>query len=139
VLALSAALREAMIAHARAALPNEACGLIAGHTDDAAGFRHIEKVYLLTNTDHSPEHFNIDPAEQLQAVKDMRSSGLEPLGNFHSHPATPARMSEEDKRLAHDPKAAYLILSLAADPPVLKAFAIANGEPVSQEVQVVAW
>ncbi|MDR2670649.1 MAG: M67 family metallopeptidase [Oscillospiraceae bacterium] len=115
---------DAMAAHARAALPNEACGLIAGRQDGA--LQYIEKVYLLTNTDQSRTHFSIDPREHLAAVKDMRAHGLSPLGNFHSHPETPARPSQEDIRLAHDPKATYLILSLAESPPVLHAFHIEN-------------
>lgn len=102
--------------------PDEACGLIAG-TESEDGSRRIEKVYLLTNTDHTNEHFSIDPKEQLAAVKDMRANGLTPLGNWHSHPETPSRPSEEDKRLANDSRATYLILSLEKEnAPVLNAF-----------------
>lgn len=102
--------------------PDEACGLVAG-TDGEDGTRRIEKVYLLTNTDHTNEHFSIDPREQLAAVKDMRANGIVPLGNWHSHPETPSRPSEEDKRFANDSRASYLILSLAVEGnPVLNAF-----------------
>jgi len=59
-----------------------------------------------------------------------------PLGNFHSHPSTPARPSMEDIRLAYDPSASYLILSLAEEVPVLKAFGI-TGDTVEQE-EIVA-
>ncbi len=112
---------ETILAHARAEKPNEACGLIAGR--DIGEERRIEKVYLLTNLDHSPEHFSLDPKEQLAAVRDMRASGLQPLGNWHSHPETPSRQSEEDKRLAYDSNASYLILSLMDDEnPVLRSF-----------------
>ena len=53
----------------------------------------------------------------------MRASGLQPLGNWHSHPETPSRQSEEDKRLAYDSNASYLILSLMDDEnPVLRSF-----------------
>jgi proteasome lid subunit RPN8/RPN11 len=110
----------AIVAHARAGLPNEACGLIAGRA--SGDEKIIEKVYLLTNIDQSGEHFSIDPREQLAAVKDMRANSFNPLGNFHSHPLTPARPSAEDIRLAYDPAAIYLILSLAESEPVLKAF-----------------
>lgn len=108
--------------YALAQRPDEACGLIAG-ADTEDGVREIKKVYLLTNTDHTNEHFTIDPREQLKAIKDMRAAGLRPLGNWHSHPETPSRPSEEDKRLANDSRASYLILSLAAEgKPVLNAF-----------------
>ena len=112
---------ETLLAPARAEKPNEACGLIAGR--DIGEERRIEKVYLLTNLDHSPEHFSLDPKEQLAAVRDMRASGLQPLGNWHSHPETPSRQSEEDRRLAYDSNASYLILSLMDDEnPVLRSF-----------------
>lgn len=115
---------DAIVRHARRMLPEEACGLIAG-TDREDGVREIQKIYLLENVDHTNEHFSIDPLMQLQAVKDMRQSGLCPLGNWHSHPETPSRPSEEDKRLANDAKASYLILSLAeAENPVLRSFHI---------------
>lgn len=129
-------------------LPEEACGLIAGteersledagsgasgqkgHSEDGAdpkkgtaAVRHIEKVYLLTNVDHSNEHFTMDPKEQLEAVKDMRAHGLKPLGNWHSHPESPSRPSAEDIRLSFDIHATYMILSLMdRENPVLKAF-----------------
>jgi proteasome lid subunit RPN8/RPN11 len=115
----------AMLAHAQAGLPYEVCGLIAGSVDGEV--RSVEKLYLLTNTDQSREHFSLDPREQLAAVKDMRSLGLSPLGNFHSHPETPARPSPEDIRLAYDPAASYLILSLAGAEPALKGFRIKGG------------
>ena len=107
---------------AQKALPEEACGLIAGLFDE--GVYQIEKVYMLENTDHSATHFSMDPQEQFSAVKDMRTLGLRSLGNWHSHPATPSRPSEEDKRLAFDKEAIYMILSLAQEEPILNAFHI---------------
>ena len=112
-----------ILKHCEAGLPDEACGLIGGTKD--GNDKYIKKVYLLTNIDHSNEHFSMDPKEQLQAVKDMRQNGLELLGNFHS---------EEDKRLAYDSKVNYLILSLMdRENPVLKAFIIDEEKNVTIE------
>jgi proteasome lid subunit RPN8/RPN11 len=122
-----------IIEHAKAGLPNEVCGLIAGTI--AEEVKRIEKVYLLTNTDKSNEHFSIDPREQLAAVKDMRENKIVPLGNFHSHPETPARPSVEDIRLAYDSSASYLILSLAESEPVLRAFHIEKGEATPETIE----
>ena len=125
---------EKIYTHALSERPDEACGLIAGRELED-GSRAIEKVYLLTNTDHTNEHFSIDPKEQLAAIKDMRANGLKPLGNWHSHPETPARPSEEDKRLANDSRASYLIISLAEEgKPVLNGFHV-EGEQGSREVR----
>ena len=124
-----------LLAHARQCLPEEACGLIAGEITPEG--KAIKKVYLLTNTDHSNEHFSLDPKEQLAAIKDMRASGLVPLGNWHSHPESPSRPSQEDKRLAFDSKASYLILSLMdRENPVLNSFRI-SGDTAENEGLVI--
>lgn len=122
---------EKMLEHARAGLPEEACGLIAGTVDGDK--KYVEKIYLLTNIDHSNEHFSMDPKEQLAAVKDARANQLVMLGNFHSHPESPSRPSEEDKRLAYDSTANYLILSLEnREEPVLNAFLIDENKNVTK-------
>lgn len=122
---------EAMIVHARQQAPVEDCGLIGGTIQD--GVKTIEKVFYLTNTDHSPEHFALDPQEQFAVVRELRSKGWSLLGNWHSHPASPSRPSEEDKRLAFDSSASYLILSLAADEPVLNSFQVTKDKTVTKE------
>ncbi len=126
---------EEMISYAREKLPQEACGLIAG--SDYGDERVIEKVYYLTNIDASNEHFSLEPKEQLQAVKDMRARGLKPIGNWHSHPESPSRPSQEDKRLAYDSKASYLILSLMEKEAVLNSFHVENGETEKESLEIV--
>jgi proteasome lid subunit RPN8/RPN11 len=124
-----------ILAHAESELPDEACGLIGGVIED--GDKLIKKVYLLTNIDHSNEHFSLDPKEQLAAIKDMRANGLVPLGNWHSHPESPSRPSDEDKRLAFDSKASYMILSLMDRAnPVLNSFKI-EGDNAQKEELVI--
>ena len=124
---------EKMLAHCKEGPPNEACGLIGGVVEGEK--QYVKKVYLLTNMDESNEHFSMDPKEQLAAVKDMRKNGYVPLGNFHSHPETPSRPSEEDKRLAYDSTAVYMIMSLMDnDNPVFKAFGVDKDKNVTEHV-----
>lgn len=126
---------ERILEHAKSVVPEEACGLIAGTIED--GNKIIRKVYILTNIDHSNEHFTLDPKEQLAAVKDMRANGYAPLGNWHSHPESPSRPSDEDKRLAYDSKASYMILSLMdADNPVLNSFHIEGDVSTKEELVI---
>lgn len=122
---------ETMLEAARKAAPLEACGLLAG-----AGAR-VTQCYVLINADASPEHYSMRPEEQFAAVKAMRAAGLKMLGIWHSHPASPARMSAEDMRLAYTPDIAYVILSLA-DPaePSVRAFAVRNGAAHETSVQI---
>lgn len=126
---------EKIVAHAEKELPNEACGLIGGTINGDS--KKIKKVYLLTNIDHSNEHFSLDPKEQLAAIKDMRQNGLVPLGNWHSHPESPSRPSDEDIRFAYDSKASYMILSLMdRQNPVLNSFKI-TGDTAEKEELVI--
>ena len=75
---------DTILEYAKKNLPEEACGLIGGTIEN--GDKHIKKIYLLTNIDHSNEHFSMDPKEQLAAVKDMRANGLVPTGiHIQSH------------------------------------------------------
>ena len=128
---------QAMAAHAIAHLPEEACGLIAGEKSDTE--RVIKKVYYLTNIDHTNEHFSLDPKEQLAAIKDIRQKKGVLLGNFHSHPESPSRPSQEDIRLAYDPKMNYLILSLMnPEELVLNSFHIEKGEVTKEELVIEA-
>ena len=104
-------------------LPEEACGLIAGSEDENG--RLIEKVYYLTNVDHAEDHFTLNPKEQLSAIKDMRANGLKPLGNWHSHPSSPSRPSQEDIKLA-----------FMAENPVLNSFHIENGQVEKEDLRI---
>ncbi len=118
---------------AKSGRPEEICGLLGGTI--SGGDKEAKEIYFLENIDHSNEHFSMNPKEQLEAVKDMRSKGLVPLGNFHSHPESPSRPSEEDKRLAYDKNASYLILSLMdIYEPVLKSFHIEDGVSTEEEL-----
>ena len=123
-----------LLAQARDQAPVEACGILAGHCE------RVESFHPMTNTDNSADHFLMDPAEQFKVVKALRAAGQRMLAIHHSHPASPARPSAEDIRLALTPDVLYTILSLQdAESPVVKAFAIEDGvvreHPVVIEAQ----
>ena len=122
--------------YARQHLPEEACGLVAGTETD--GERHIKKIYYLENTDHATDHFTLDPRDQMKAIKDMRENGYKPLGNWHSHPESPSRPSDEDIRLSYDSKASYLILSLLTKEAVLNSFHVENGEVTKEDLRIIS-
>lgn len=121
-----------MIVQARAAVPVEACGILAGAGET------VEKLYEMTNADNSPVHFTMVPQEQFKVSKDMRTWSGKMLAIYHSHPTTPARLSEEDIKLAFMPGVTYVILSLAIpDSPDIKAFNVEDGTVISVPVEVV--
>ncbi|MDR1648505.1 MAG: M67 family metallopeptidase [Zoogloeaceae bacterium] len=134
MLKIPQSLYDALIAHARRDLPNEACGYLGGTATGEE--RRVNAHFPLTNVDASPEHFGFDPAEQFAAMKAASAQGGRLIVCYHSHPATPARPSEEDIRLAYDPNISYLIVSLAAAEPVVKAFRIQKGAVEAESIEV---
>jgi proteasome lid subunit RPN8/RPN11 len=120
-----------MTEQAGAEAPIEACGMLAGREG------RVEKLYRMTNVDQSTDHFMMEPAEQFSVAKDVRAQGLTLLAIYHSHPATPARPSDEDIRLALTPGVTHVIVSLAAQGgPVIRGYEIADGHVA--EVHVVS-
>jgi len=131
MLRLTVEQREAIIAHAQAEAPSEACGLLAGTGGQ------VQRLYRLANSEQSPLSYRLDPLEQLRAFEDMEAQGWELLAIYHSHPASPACPSPRDVDLAYYPAAIYLIVSLL-DParPMLRGFRLVEGR-VSEEDIVI--
>lgn len=117
-----------LIDQARQDAPNESCGYLLG--SDGV----VTENYWMENIDHSPEHFSFAPRDQFAALRYARQKGLKILANWHSHPASPSRPSQEDLRLANDPTIRYAILSLLDGRPSLNSFKILNGEVVDKEI-----
>ena len=135
-------LAEVMVAHARAGLPNEACGVIAG--EDGRPVR----VYPMRNAEVSPVVYRFDEREQLQVFTDIEDRDWSVLGFFHSHTHTEAYPSPTDRAHAHwtdpvtgervpaYPGTRYVIVSLAGHEPDIRAFRFQGGDPVEEEVRV---
>lgn len=128
---LTEAQYQEILEHARTGVPEEVCGILAGEGET------VKHLYKMKNTEQSATRYFMEPREQLRVFKEMRERGWEMLGIYHSHPATPARPSEEDIKLAFYPEASYLILSLE-DPktPVLRAFRIHDGKVSEDDLKI---
>ena len=123
-----------LISQAQLDAPNETCGYLLG-TQNGDSEAEVTENYWMENIDHSPEHFSFSPREQFAALKYARQNGLKILANWHSHPASPSRPSQEDLRLANDPTIRYAILSLH-EGVHLNSFKILNGEVVDKEAHL---
>ncbi len=121
-----------MIDQASAGAPFEVCGILGGKGNI------VSAIYPMTNTDASRDHFMMDPREQFLVAKALRSQELQMLAVYHSHPATPARLSDEDLRLALTPGISYMIVSLA-DPsaPEVRSFRFADKKVGSEELRII--
>jgi proteasome lid subunit RPN8/RPN11 len=132
MMTLAASVRDEIIAHALRDAPIEACGYLA----EKDGV--VSRLFRLTNADASPEHYTLVPAEQFAAVREMRKSGHDLRAVYHSHPASPPRMSQEDLRLAFDCGLSYVIISLAGEEPIVKSFTIHNGAALEEDIELQA-
>lgn len=110
-----------MLVHCRAGYPNEACGILAGKSNE------VSKIYKLTNIEKSPVSYFMDSKEQFEVMKDMRDNNLSMLAIFHSHPSSAAYPSAKDVSLAFYEDCIYIIVSLMEKEPVVKAFSIKEG------------
>ncbi len=125
---------DAMIAHAKAGFPNEACGILAGDLREGKN----DVFYPMKNLDDSSISYFMDPKEQLLVFKKMREAGFEMTGIFHSHVASAAAPSQKDVRLAFYPEVSYLIVSLSdMKKPELKSYKIINEKVTEEKVEIV--
>lgn len=126
---LNTSIYNEMIAAANETMPAEACGICAGEDN------RIIRFYKMTNADASAEHFSMFPQEQFAVMKRIRQEGLKMLAIWHSHPTTPARMSQEDIRFAYTPDVVYLILSLAIPKqPIMRGFKVCGNKVVQVKI-----
>jgi proteasome lid subunit RPN8/RPN11 len=129
-LRLPRALADQIAGHARAGLPDEACGIVSGIDSTATRF------HPAVNADASPFRYSIDAQDLLRIVTDIDDAKEDLLAIYHSHTRSPAFPSRTDVDLAFWPDAAYLIVSLASDPPDLKAFTIRDGRIAKRDLEI---
>ena len=124
---LAPALVEALVDHARAEDPNEACGLIIGDRPAADGGAPL-RFEPTRNRAASPYRYEIDPDDLLRLTIATDDADEVFWAIVHSHVRSPAYPSATDVGLALYPDAIYLLVSLAEDEPSLGAFRIVGDE-----------
>jgi proteasome lid subunit RPN8/RPN11 len=134
---LSASLVEALVEHARAEDPNEACGLIVGDRPAAAGGTAL-RFEPTRNRAASPYRYEIDPVDLLRLTIATDDADEVFWAIVHSHVRSPAYPSPTDVGLAFYPDAIYLLVSLAEEQPALGAYRIVDGVIHRVEVLVGA-
>jgi proteasome lid subunit RPN8/RPN11 len=106
-LRLSAAFAEEIRRAGERAYPAECCGVLAGHPGEV---KEVVKLVPATNrrTD-DPHRYLIAPDDLRRIELELRASGLEVLGCYHSHPDHPAAPSAFDTEQAW-PWYSYIIV-----------------------------
>jgi proteasome lid subunit RPN8/RPN11 len=118
-LTVPADLVDAMVAHARAELPNEACGVLSGSLAEGRALTF----HPTRNAEASPLRYSVHPEDLVRVTFDIDDAGSDLVAIFHSHTKSPPVPSATDRRLAFYPDAFYLLVSLAEpDAPALRAW-----------------
>jgi proteasome lid subunit RPN8/RPN11 len=76
--------------------PLEVCGLLVGTIDNGGwNIQQLRPVANL-NTERAADRFQLDPAAYQSVDRELRSTNLEIVGVYHSHPDCPAKPSPTD-------------------------------------------
>jgi proteasome lid subunit RPN8/RPN11 len=136
VLTITRALRDAIVEHARADHPDEACGVIAG----PEGSDRPERFVPMANAARSPTFYEFDSADLLRLYREMAARDEEPVVVYHSHTATEAYPSRTDVSYASEPNAHYVLVSTRDADGLgefqFRSFRIVDGVVTEEEVCV---
>ena len=113
---------DTLVDHARASAPKECCGLLLGRGDEI-----VEAFRARNVADEPRSRFLIDPADHFAGLRAARARGLEVVGFYHSHPASPPEPSARDIAEFSYPGHLYAIVSLLAEPAALRLFRFDRG------------
>ena len=125
---------EAMVGHARADHPDEACGVIAG----PEGSDRPQRFIAMQNAERSPTFYRFDSAEHLKVWRAMDEAGEAPIVVYHSHTGTEAYPSRTDVAIAAEPDAHYVLVSTRdPDEHEFRSYRIVDGVVTEEPVTIV--
>ena len=125
---------DAIVAHARADHPDEACGIVAG----PIGSDRPSRVVQMTNAERSPTFYRFDSGEQLRLYRQLDAADEEMVVVYHSHTATEAYPSRTDISYAGEPQAHYVLASTREpDTQEFRSFRIIDGVVTEEDVEII--
>ncbi|MEI8057510.1 MAG: M67 family metallopeptidase [Actinomycetes bacterium] len=129
---------DAIVAHARADHPDEACGVIAG----PFGSDRPERFIPMVNSARSPTFYEFDSGDLFRLYRDMDLADEVPVVIYHSHTATEAYPSRTDVSYASEPQAHYVLVSTRetgpdAGPYEFRSYSIVDGQITEEEINIV--
>lgn len=128
---ISQSLIDDVLRHARETAPAECCGLLIGTPG------RILRAHPARNVHASATRYLIDPADHFAAIRQAREAGLDVIGAYHSHPASPPVPSATDLDEAL-PSFFYLIVAPRSGDVGLFALNADRFERVSYQVETHA-
>jgi proteasome lid subunit RPN8/RPN11 len=134
VLEIDEAIVDAIVAHARADHPDEACGVVAGPVGSDRPVRFIP----MANAARSSTFYEFDSMDLLKLYREMDDRDEVPVVVYHSHTATEAYPSRTDISYASEPEAHYVLVSTKEpDSHEFRSFRIVDGEVTEEPVKVI--
>jgi [CysO sulfur-carrier protein]-S-L-cysteine hydrolase len=134
VLIIDRATYDAIVAHARADHPDEACGVVAGPTGSDRPERHIP----MANAACSTTFYEFDSMDLLKLYREMEDRDEVPVVIYHSHTATEAYPSRTDVAYASEPYSHYVLVSTRhPDVAEFRSFRIVDAQVSEEPVRVV--
>ena len=126
---------DAIVAHARADHPDEACGIIAG----PAGSDRPTRMVPMTNAERSPTFYRFDSAGAAAAVQgDGRARTRRSSWSTTRTPATEAYPSRTDISYAGEPQAHYVLVSTREpDTEEFRSYRIVDGVVTEEPVEII--
>lgn len=115
--------------HGAETYPHECCGILLGK--EQSGRKIITGVFPAKNAsaDSARNRYLIPPEDLLRSLDEAKSTGVEILGFYHSHPDQPAQPSAFDREHAW-PWFIYLILAVRNGvPQEMTAWTMAEDRP----------
>ncbi|MDA2933047.1 M67 family metallopeptidase [Acidobacteria bacterium AH-259-D05] len=107
---------ERIIQHARREYPLECCGLLSGTGQE------IDSLQPTPNQRRSRKEFFVPVTELFAFFQELRRTGKQHLGIYHSHPLTESFPSPRDLVEFHYPEVSYWIISLKGKKPDIGCF-----------------
>ena len=112
---------DAIVAHARAVAPDECCGLLLGRDHEI-----VDAVAVRNIANPPTSRFLVDPEDHIRERREARARGLDVVGFYHSHPASPPEPSPRDIAEFTYPGHLYAIVSLQSNPAEVRLFRFAE-------------
>lgn len=85
-----------MVEHLKKAYPREGCGFLIGKANRVEDIRPAENI----SSQNPMRRYEISPEEFVKVEKELRNTGMEIIGFYHSHPDVGVYFSDTDKEFA---------------------------------------
>ena len=97
-------------AEALRAFPRECCGLVEGAVKESVAL--VIALHPMPNVATEADRFEIDPAQHIALLRELRGTERAIIGCYHSHPNGRAEPSARDRESAIEPDFLWLICAV---------------------------